>query len=128
MPAWLALGGSSVLVASALDVSSDPARIAFAAVLAWIVGFLAVPVPAGAGVREIVFVTVCGLDAGPAVAVAAISRLFLLAIDLLGGVAGLLASRRRGHTPAETTAATPAATPVTTTSTPTTTPSGGSPR
>jgi glycosyltransferase 2 family protein len=95
VPAWVAIGLASALTAQALGETSDPARIAFAAVLAWIVGFLAVPVPAGAGVREVVFVAVCGLAAGPAVAVAAFSRLFLLAADLLVGTVGLGASRRR---------------------------------
>ena len=93
-PTWVLTGAASVLVAAALDAHPEPARVAFAAVLAWVVGFLAVPVPAGAGVRELVFVGVCGLALGPAAAVAAITRLLFIVIDAAGGVAGLLYLRR----------------------------------
>jgi uncharacterized membrane protein YbhN (UPF0104 family) len=88
-PTWVLLGAASVAVTHALGFEERPSRIAFAAVAAWIVGFLAVPVPAGAGVRELVFVVLCGLPAGPATAVAAIARALLLVVDGLGGFAGL---------------------------------------
>jgi uncharacterized membrane protein YbhN (UPF0104 family) len=94
-PTWFLVGGASVAVTAALGYDQNPARIAFAAVTAWIVGFLAVPVPAGAGIRELVFVAVCGLAAGPATAVAALARLLLLITDAAGGAAGLSASRSR---------------------------------
>ncbi len=48
---------------------------------AWIIGFLAIPVPAGAGLRELMFLAASGLDHGPAVAVAAIARLLFIAVD-----------------------------------------------
>ncbi|MBZ2196414.1 lysylphosphatidylglycerol synthase domain-containing protein [Occultella gossypii] len=90
VPTWLLVGGASVAVTHALGYEQLPARIAFAAIAAWIVGFLAVPVPAGAGVREILFVAVSGLEPGPAVAVAAIARLLLMVVDAGGGILGLL--------------------------------------
>ncbi|MEP6852494.1 MAG: lysylphosphatidylglycerol synthase transmembrane domain-containing protein [bacterium] len=93
-PTWLLLGGASVLVTDALGFDPQPARVAFAAVAAWIVGFLAVPVPAGAGIRELVFVGICGLAPGPATAVAALARLLLLITDAGGGALGLTAFRR----------------------------------
>ncbi len=93
-PTWLLVGGASVAITAALGYEQHPARVAFAAILAWIVGFLIVPVPAGAGVRELLFVAVCGLAAGPAVAVAAIARLTFIVLDGIGGVAGLLSLRR----------------------------------
>lgn len=93
-PTWLAIGGASVLIAEALGYQFQPARVAFAAIVAWIIGFLAVPVPAGAGVRELLFVLVCGLGVGPATAVAAVARVFLLAVDGVGGLMGLFMVRR----------------------------------
>lgn len=89
VPTWLLVGGAAVLVTESLGLPQHPARVAFAAVAAWIIGFLAVPVPAGAGVREVVFVVLCGLHSGPGIAVAAIARLLLLLVDGLGGAAGL---------------------------------------
>lgn len=95
VPPWLAVGGAAVLVTQALGFEQQPARVAFAAVVAWIIGFLAIPVPAGAGIREVLFLLVSGLASGPATAVAAISRVFLLLVDAIGGVAGLASLRRR---------------------------------
>jgi len=100
-PTWLLVGAASCAITEALGYDQQPARIAFAAIVAWIVGFLAVPVPAGAGIRELLFVALCGLDAGPAVAVAAIARLMLMLTDGVGGVVGLVASRRAGRLPDE---------------------------
>ncbi len=94
IPTWLLLGSAAALVTEALGYHQHPARVAFAAIAAWIIGFLAVPVPAGAGLRELVFVAVCGLPAAPAVAVAAIARALFLLVDGVGGVAGLWYTRR----------------------------------
>ena len=94
IPTWLFLGGASVAVTSALGYDQEPARVAFAAIAGWILGFLAVPVPAGAGLRELVFVGLCGLDGAPATAVAAIARLLLIVVDGIGGVVGLWYARK----------------------------------
>jgi glycosyltransferase 2 family protein len=94
IPAWFFLGLASVAVTAALGFDQHPARIAFAAIAAWILGFLAVPIPAGAGVRELIFVALSGLESGPGVAVAAIARLLLIIVDGLGGLLGLWFSRR----------------------------------
>jgi hypothetical protein len=95
VPTWLLVGLSSVLMAQALGFDHRPAQIGFAAVSAWIVGFLAVPVPAGAGLRELVFVGLAGLSSGRAVAVAAGARLVLLCADGSGGALALVAIRLR---------------------------------
>lgn len=89
MPTWVMLGAATTMITTALGYHQQPARVAFAAIAAWIIGFLAVPVPAGAGLRELVFVAISGLDAAPATAVAAIARLSLLVVDGVGGVLGL---------------------------------------
>jgi uncharacterized membrane protein YbhN (UPF0104 family) len=94
IPTWVLVGLSSVLVTSALGFHQNPARVAFAAVAAWIIGFLAVPVPAGAGIRELVFVAIAGLGGAPGIAVAAGSRALLIAVDGIGGIGGLLYARR----------------------------------
>ena len=86
---WLLIGAAATMVTKALDLDQQPARVAFASVAAWMIGFLAVPVPAGVGVREVVFVVLCGLQTGPATAVAVIARALLLVVDGVGGLAGL---------------------------------------
>jgi uncharacterized membrane protein YbhN (UPF0104 family) len=103
VPAWVGIGFSSVLTAAALGLHQQPARLIFAAVAAWIIGFLAVPVPAGAGIRELIFVAVCGLASAPATAVAALTRVMLVLVDGLGGIAGLLILRSRNNATARLT-------------------------
>jgi uncharacterized membrane protein YbhN (UPF0104 family) len=93
LPTWVLLGLASVFVTEALGYHQHPERVAFAAIAAWIIGFLAVPVPAGAGLRELIFIGVSGLDAAPATAVAAIARGLLLVVDGVGGAAGLWYTR-----------------------------------
>ena len=61
---------------------------------AWCGGFLFVVAPAGAGAREGVLVALLPLAAGPALAIALISRLLMTLSDVCCGVvAGLLARR-----------------------------------
>lgn len=94
MPTWFLLGLAAVLSCESLGFHQHPARVAFAAVAAWIIGFLAVPVPAGAGIRELVFIGVSGLGLGPGAAVAAAARILLIVVDGVGGVLGLMWTRR----------------------------------
>lgn len=94
VPTWVFLGCAAVAVTGSLSLDQQPARVALAAIVAWIIGFLAVPVPAGAGVREIVFVVLCGLPAAPATTVAVLLRAMLIVVDGLGGMAGLWQSAR----------------------------------
>ncbi|WP_029138221.1 lysylphosphatidylglycerol synthase domain-containing protein [Nakamurella lactea] len=96
-PTWLAVGAASSVITAALGFEQQPARVAFAAVVAWIVGFLAVPVPAGAGIRELLFIVACGMAIGPATAVAGVARVFLIVVDAVGGIAGLLTVRWAGR-------------------------------
>lgn len=88
--AWLLLGLHAWLLASGLGTS--PARLfpvsigAFA--LAYSVGLVSVPTPAGAGVREAVFTVLVGsvIGVGEAIAVALLSRVMLAVVDF--GLAG----------------------------------------
>jgi len=94
IPTWVLVGFASVAVTEALGYHEQPARVAFAAVAAWILGFLAVPVPAGAGLREVVFIAFSGLGSAPATAVATIARVLLITVDAIGGLLGLWFARR----------------------------------
>jgi glycosyltransferase 2 family protein len=100
LPAWVAIAGCTLAVATALDAGGSWWRLAGATVAAWVVGFAAVPVPAGAGIREVVFLALAGLPAGLAVAVAVACRLCFLLVDGIGGAVaaawiGLRRSRPR---------------------------------
>ena len=89
VPAWLLLGASSAAIAHALGIRQEVPHVMFAAVAAWIIGFLAIPVPAGVGLREVAFIALSGLPAVDAAAVAAAARVVLVAVDATGGVLGL---------------------------------------
>jgi glycosyltransferase 2 family protein len=99
VPAWLAIGTATWLVALALDPGTPDVRnLMFATVLSWVVGFLVVPAPGGLGVREAVFVAaaVSLSTTGVAAAVAVVARVVFILVDLLGAaVASLLAAPLR---------------------------------
>lgn len=90
LPAWAMLGAASSALALALGHDEHVVRVAVAAVAAWLIGFLAVPVPAGAGIREVVFATFSGMATGPAVAVALASRVVLILVDAVGGLVSIV--------------------------------------
>ncbi len=99
--AWVAYGAALGVLISPFGVGFDEALIigvgAFA--LAWIVGFIAVFAPAGAGVREVVLVAVLTpvVDANTGLLVALIHRAVITLAELsMAGIA-LLVARRRGH-------------------------------
>jgi uncharacterized membrane protein YbhN (UPF0104 family) len=82
LPSWLLIAATTGAVVVAYG--EDPGwQAPAAAVLAWVCGFLVVPVPAGAGVREAVFVATSGLDPGLAVTVAVTARLAFVLVDLV---------------------------------------------
>jgi uncharacterized membrane protein YbhN (UPF0104 family) len=96
VPAWLLVGATTAAV---LRAFGEPVgwQAPAAAVLAWVCGFLAVPVPAGAGVREAVFVATSGLDSGLALTVAVTTRLAFLLVDLLGAAVSAPVLSARGE-------------------------------
>jgi uncharacterized membrane protein YbhN (UPF0104 family) len=81
LPAWLCIAAVTSAVTAGYGASGGWQAPA-ATVLAWFCGFVAVPVPAGAGVREAVFVATCGLDPGLGLTVAVTARLAFVAVDL----------------------------------------------
>ncbi|MEP6852831.1 MAG: lysylphosphatidylglycerol synthase domain-containing protein [bacterium] len=98
VPTWILVGAGAAAVTAALGYHQHPAQVAFAAIVAWILGFLAVPVPAGAGLRELIFVLLAGLPSSSAVAVAAVSRLMFIVVDAVGAAIGLWWVRRSTRT------------------------------
>ena len=100
IPAWVFVAAATWCVARAIDPDAPVSRIAFAAVLSWIAGFAAVPVPAGAGVREAVFIAASGLDPSLGATVAIASRVLFIIADG-GGAAVSAPLLRRNRRPAE---------------------------
>jgi hypothetical protein len=102
VPAWLAVGGATWLVAAALDPATpEPRNLVFATVLAWVAGFLVVPAPGGIGVREAVFVAAATSLSSLAVAaaVAVVARVIFILVDLTGAaVSSGFAHARTGAT------------------------------
>jgi hypothetical protein len=94
VPAWMCIWAATWMVARALDPDPPVLRIGIATTLSWVAGFVAVPVPAGAGIREAVFVASAGMSSGVAATVAVASRLVFLLVDVCG-----LASTAWWHRP-----------------------------
>lgn len=99
VPAWLAIGAATWLVALSLSAAGpDLTNILFAVAVSWISGLLAVPVPGGIGVREAVFVALATSLSTPGLgaAVALTSRLLFILVDI--GSAFLAATLARTTT------------------------------
>lgn len=84
---WLAFGGHAWFLATELgaDGAADAATVTGAFALAWVVGFLVVIAPAGAGPREAALVLALApiMDTADAIVVALISRLLMIAGDVV---------------------------------------------
>jgi len=93
-PAWALIAAATFSAARALDPDAEVGRVALAAVVSWIAGFLAVPVPGGIGVREAVFTAAAGLDPGIGAATALVARVAFMAVDAIGAAIGSVASSR----------------------------------
>jgi glycosyltransferase 2 family protein len=102
VPAWIGISVATWLVASTLDPGAvDLRNLAFATSLSWVVGFLAVGVPGGIGVREAVFVASATSlsSSGVAAAVAVVARAVFVLVDLGGAGLATLLVRERPTTP-----------------------------
>lgn len=85
VPSWLLIGSASALIGMALGDSGDLANIVVATSVAWVVGFIALPVPGGIGVREATFVTLATSMSPPiAATVAVIARVIFVLVDVIG--------------------------------------------
>lgn len=87
VPGWLLIGLSTWMVARAFDPDAPLVPVVAAGIFSWIVGFVAIPVPGGLGVREAAFVAAAGGLAGPVAAtVAVVSRVVFVLVDALGAL------------------------------------------
>ena len=96
VPSWLLVSAATWATARGLGVELGPGAVTLATCVSWVVGFLAVPVPGGLGVRETVFVALLQGD-GAVATVALAARLVFVLVDATGaGGAWLLAAARPG--------------------------------
>ncbi|MGA8726466.1 MAG: lysylphosphatidylglycerol synthase transmembrane domain-containing protein [Acidimicrobiales bacterium] len=92
VPVWVLIAAATSLVTASLVPHPPIARVAFAAVVSWIIGFIT-PAPGGIGVREAVFVAVAGVASGPAAAAALLARVLFVGVDAAGAGIGWLVLR-----------------------------------
>lgn len=98
VPTWFFVGTATWAVARSLTPDASYPKVMFATVLSWVAGFLAVPVPAGAGIREAVLTASSGLDGGVAAATAIVARILFILVDVVGAlICAPIAGRKRGE-------------------------------
>ncbi len=96
VPTWFFVGTATWAIARSLTPDASYPKVMFATVLSWTAGFLAVPVPAGAGIREAVLTASSGLDGGVAAATAIVARILFVLVDVVGAaVCAPIAGRKR---------------------------------
>ena len=101
VPVWILIAAATTLVTRSLVEHPPLTRIALAAVVSWIIGFIT-PSPGGIGVREAVFVAVAGIAAGPAAAAAIVARVIFVLVDGTGAGTGWLVLRMTKPAPIPT--------------------------
>lgn len=100
---WLMFATFQLLVAQALGVVSAGSLVALAGVflLSWLLGYLSFLAPSGLGVREAFLIALLGpfMGAPQAVAVAAVSRVSMMVVEVLvlGGAHLVAARSERNH-------------------------------
>jgi len=94
IPTWLFIGTATYAVARSITVDVSYPRMMFATILSWVVGFLAVPVPSGAGIRETVLFASAGVPETIALTTAVGSRIIFVLVDVLGAVVSAPFARR----------------------------------
>lgn len=95
IPTWLFIGTATYAVARSLTPELSYPRMMFATILSWVVGFLAVPVPSGAGIRETVLFAASGLPKSISITTAVGARLIFVVVDVLGAALAAPFVRRR---------------------------------
>ena len=85
---------------TSLDSDLNPYFVFCAFALSWLVGFLAVPIPAGVGVREAVLVVLLpGVGAAPLLAASLAARLLSIGAELLAVAVNRVVARRHAAAP-----------------------------
>lgn len=106
---WLLYGAA--LAALVLPMTTNPDQAWLVCLggyaFAWVIGFLVIVAPAGAGAREVVLIGVLSVVVRPveAAAIAVVSRVLMTLVDLGLGAGAATAARRAGKQPTLTAAA-----------------------
>lgn len=97
VPTWLFIGTATWAIGRSITPDLSYPRVMFATVLSWTVGFLAVPVPSGAGIREAVLYAASGLSRSRSVFTAVTARLIFVVVDVAGAaICAPIVRRQRG--------------------------------
>jgi hypothetical protein len=99
VPAQALAGASFAVLAVVTDPGVDPVQAAAGFVVAWAVGFLVIPVPAGLGVREAVIAVLVEGPPGTKLVAAVMLRLVVIAAEALLAAAVRVRSARRPAEP-----------------------------
>ena len=84
IPTWLFIGTATYAVTRSITPDVSYPRMMFATILSWVVGFLAVPVPSGAGIRETVLYASAGVEKPIAITTAVGARIIFVIVDVAG--------------------------------------------
>jgi hypothetical protein len=89
------LCGAYAVLLGSLGTGANPGTMFCAFAFSWAVGFLAIPIPAGVGVREAVLVALLpGVGTAPLLAASLALRLLTIATELLATLGNKVAVRR----------------------------------
>jgi len=96
LAAWVGIGTATWLVGVAIGADVSWPAVVVATCVAWVAGFLFLPVPGGIGIREAAFVAVLG-GSPVAATIALAARLLFIVVDVVGasGASWLQAAARR---------------------------------
>ena len=96
---WLCLGVGTAIMAHGLGAHVSFTRVSAAVALSWAAGLAAIPVPAGAGVREgvLTFLLSSSVGSGRALTLALLGRLALTLADAAAAGLGALVGRGTPH-------------------------------
>ena len=89
------LAGAYAVLLDSLTAGHSPAMILCAYALSWMIGFLAIPIPAGVGIREALLVALLpGVGTAPVVAASLTLRLIAIGTELVALGANKIVARR----------------------------------
>lgn len=84
IPTWVFIGTATYAVTRSITPDVSYPHLVFATILSWVVGFLAVPVPSGAGIRETVLYAAAGVPKPIAITTAVGARIIFVLVDVIG--------------------------------------------
>ncbi|WP_426573339.1 lysylphosphatidylglycerol synthase transmembrane domain-containing protein [Aquihabitans sp. McL0605] len=84
IPTWIFIGTATYAVTRSITADVSYPHMVFATILSWTVGFLAVPVPSGAGIRETVLYAAAGVPKPIAITTAVGARIIFVIVDVAG--------------------------------------------